>query len=157
MCSSNTKNFYSEMSTNSDKIKIFNEYHKNMPECELSGKKNYSKIAAELLLFWALKDLSWKEISLMEHMERCSIFKYEEDTKVHNETKMREETKVQCTDEFSNDSGPRVKRSKVSCNNFNENDINLVIDQSHCSREEAISALINNDGDLVNAIMELTI
>lgn len=37
-----------------------------------------------------------------------------------------------------------------------EDDINLVIDQAHCSREEAIQALLNNNHDLVNAIMELT-
>ena len=39
----------------------------------------------------------------------------------------------------------------------NEDDIILVIDQARCTREEAISALINQNLDLVNAIMELTI
>jgi nascent polypeptide-associated complex subunit alpha len=36
-------------------------------------------------------------------------------------------------------------------------DIQLVMDQSHCSRSQAVKALKNNNNDLVNAIMELTI
>ncbi len=36
-------------------------------------------------------------------------------------------------------------------------DIQLVMDQAHCSRAKAVTALRNNNFDLVNAIMELTI
>lgn len=36
-------------------------------------------------------------------------------------------------------------------------DIQLVMDQAHCSRSQAVKALRNNNNDLVNAIMELTI
>jgi nascent polypeptide-associated complex subunit alpha len=36
-------------------------------------------------------------------------------------------------------------------------DIQLVMDQAHCSRGQAVKALRNNNNDLVNAIMELTI
>lgn len=36
-------------------------------------------------------------------------------------------------------------------------DIQLVMDQAHCSRSQAVKALKNNGNDLVNAIMELTI
>mmetsp|Transcript_15698 Transcript_15698/g.11418 ORF Transcript_15698/g.11418 Transcript_15698/m.11418 type:complete len:190 (+) Transcript_15698:39-608(+) len=36
-------------------------------------------------------------------------------------------------------------------------DIQLVMDQAHCSRSQAVKALKNNNNDLVNAIMELTI
>jgi nascent polypeptide-associated complex subunit alpha len=36
-------------------------------------------------------------------------------------------------------------------------DIDLVVDQAHCSRAQAVAALKNNNNDLVNAIMELTI
>lgn len=36
-------------------------------------------------------------------------------------------------------------------------DIQLVMDQAHCSRGQAVKALKNNNNDLVNAIMELTI
>lgn len=36
-------------------------------------------------------------------------------------------------------------------------DIALVIDQAHCTRAQAVTALRNNNNDLVNAIMELTI
>lgn len=36
-------------------------------------------------------------------------------------------------------------------------DIGLVMDQAHCSRAKAVAALKNNNNDLVNAIMELTI
>ena len=35
-------------------------------------------------------------------------------------------------------------------------DIDLVISQASCSRAAAVKALKNNDGDIVNAIMELT-
>lgn len=38
-----------------------------------------------------------------------------------------------------------------------EIDITLVMDQAHCTYDEARTALTNNCGDLVNAIMELTI
>lgn len=37
-----------------------------------------------------------------------------------------------------------------------EKDIDLVMDQAQCSRKFAIEALVNYDGDIVNAIMELT-
>jgi nascent polypeptide-associated complex subunit alpha len=35
-------------------------------------------------------------------------------------------------------------------------DIELVISQANCSRAQAVKALKNNDNDIVNAIMELT-
>ena len=35
-------------------------------------------------------------------------------------------------------------------------DIELVISQASCTRAQAVKALKNNDGDIVNAIMELT-
>lgn len=37
-----------------------------------------------------------------------------------------------------------------------EGDIDLVMDQAHCTRDAAIAALRSNRGDLVDAIMELT-
>lgn len=36
-------------------------------------------------------------------------------------------------------------------------DIALVVDQAHCTRGQAVVALRNNNNDIVNAIMELTI
>lgn len=36
-------------------------------------------------------------------------------------------------------------------------DIGLVMEQAHCSKAKAVAALRNNNNDLVNAIMELTI
>ena len=36
-------------------------------------------------------------------------------------------------------------------------DITLVMEQAHCTRSQAVTALRNNANDLVNAIMELTI
>lgn len=70
-------------------------------------------------------------------------------------------------EEFSNQ---KSKRSKIF-HNFDEKVIKLVMEQVSelreyldfsekrppCNREEAISALITNNGDLVNAIMELSI
>jgi NACalpha-BTF3-like transcription factor len=40
---------------------------------------------------------------------------------------------------------------------LNLNDILMVIDQAHCSPENAIKALIHNNLDLVNSIMDLTL
>ena len=37
-----------------------------------------------------------------------------------------------------------------------EEDVELVMSQASCSRSEAVKALRANDGDIVNAIMELT-
>jgi len=39
---------------------------------------------------------------------------------------------------------------------LDENDIQMVIDQANVSRAKAVKALKNNDGDIVNSIMELT-
>jgi nascent polypeptide-associated complex subunit alpha len=36
-------------------------------------------------------------------------------------------------------------------------DIQLVMDQAKCAKSQAVRALRNNNNDLVNAIMELTI
>jgi len=38
---------------------------------------------------------------------------------------------------------------------FPESDIEIVMNQTSCSREETVKALENNGGDIVNAIMEI--
>ncbi len=45
---------------------------------------------------------------------------------------------------------------KVDETGVNPQDIELVTSQAGCSRAAAVKALRNNDNDLVNAIMELT-
>lgn len=40
---------------------------------------------------------------------------------------------------------------------IDQKDIQLVMDQAHCTRGQAVEALRKNNNDLVNAIMELTI
>jgi len=45
----------------------------------------------------------------------------------------------------------------VSEDGVDAKDVDLVMDQAHCTRAQAIQALKNNNNDLVNAIMELTI
>ncbi len=40
---------------------------------------------------------------------------------------------------------------------LDENDINMVVEQANVSKKKAVKALRNNDGDIVNAIMALTI
>jgi NACalpha-BTF3-like transcription factor len=40
---------------------------------------------------------------------------------------------------------------------INEQDIDIIISQTGCTREEAITSLVNNDYDIVNAIMEITL
>jgi len=44
----------------------------------------------------------------------------------------------------------------VDTSGIEDKDIDLVIQQATCSRQKAIKALKNNKGDIVNAIMELT-
>ncbi|KAA8492461.1 Nascent polypeptide-associated complex subunit alpha [Porphyridium purpureum] len=45
----------------------------------------------------------------------------------------------------------------VDTTGLKEGDIELVIEQGQCSRAKAVKALRKNDGDVVNAIMELTL
>lgn len=47
--------------------------------------------------------------------------------------------------------------AKLDNGQLDEKDIELVIMQSSCSRQKAIKALLKNNADVVNAIMELTI
>ena len=52
---------------------------------------------------------------------------------------------------------PAAEESNVDETGIDPKDIALVIDQAHCTRAQAVAALRNNNNDLVNAIMELTI
>jgi len=45
---------------------------------------------------------------------------------------------------------------EVDASNISEKDIELVVSQASTTRNKAIKALKNNDNDIVNAIMELT-
>ena len=45
---------------------------------------------------------------------------------------------------------------EVDAEGVDEKDIELVIQQANCSRSKAVKALKNNDNDIVNSIMELT-
>merc|ERR1711981_1473321 len=49
-----------------------------------------------------------------------------------------------------------VDDAEVDCDGLEEKDIDLVIQQANCSKAKAVKALRNNNGDIVNAIMELT-
>jgi len=44
----------------------------------------------------------------------------------------------------------------VDMSGVEEKDVDLVIQQANCSKAKAVKALKANDGDIVNAIMELT-
>mmetsp|Transcript_29168 Transcript_29168/g.49051 ORF Transcript_29168/g.49051 Transcript_29168/m.49051 type:complete len:191 (+) Transcript_29168:54-626(+) len=58
----------------------------------------------------------------------------------------------------SADSGASAAEDEaVDESGIDPKDIALVIDQAHCTRAAAVTALRNNNNDLVNAIMELTI
>jgi len=46
--------------------------------------------------------------------------------------------------------------TEVDASGLEEKDIDLVIQQANCSKGKAIKALRSNNGDIVNAIMELT-
>lgn len=54
-------------------------------------------------------------------------------------------------------SAPTTEEESVDETGVDPKDIALVIDQAHCTRAQAVAALRNNNNDLVNAIMELTI
>lgn len=54
-------------------------------------------------------------------------------------------------------SAPATAEEAVDETGIDPKDIALVIDQAHCTRAQAVAALRNNNNDLVNAIMELTI
>lgn len=53
--------------------------------------------------------------------------------------------------------GAAGEEESVNEDGIDAKDIALVIDQAHCTRAQAVTALRNNNNDLVNAIMELTI
>eukprot|EP00483_Globobulimina_turgida_P007378 UN07392 len=55
-----------------------------------------------------------------------------------------------------NDANDDDGGGEVDDTGLDENDIQMVIDQANVSRGKAVAALKNNDGDIVNAIMELT-
>lgn len=46
--------------------------------------------------------------------------------------------------------------STLTSHNCDKKDVELVMSQTQCSRDTAIKALINNDNDIVNAIMEIS-
>jgi nascent polypeptide-associated complex subunit alpha len=52
---------------------------------------------------------------------------------------------------------PAADEGTVDETGIDAKDIALVMDQAHCTRAQAVTALRNNNNDLVNAIMELTI
>ena len=49
-----------------------------------------------------------------------------------------------------------VNEEPVDETGVDQKDIELVVSQAGCSRAAAVKALKNNDNDIVNAIMELT-
>jgi nascent polypeptide-associated complex subunit alpha len=51
---------------------------------------------------------------------------------------------------------PAVAEEEVDEEGVESKDIDLVMSQAGCSRAKAVTALKENDGDLVNAIMSLT-
>jgi len=46
--------------------------------------------------------------------------------------------------------------ANVDTNGLDDNDIQMVIDQANVTKSKAVAALRSNNGDIVNAIMELT-
>ena len=49
-----------------------------------------------------------------------------------------------------------VDDADVDTEGLEDKDIDLVIQQANCSKAKAVKSLRNNNGDIVNAIMELT-
>jgi nascent polypeptide-associated complex subunit alpha len=59
--------------------------------------------------------------------------------------------------EKQSNNAPAAEEEAVDETGVDAKDITLVMDQAHCTRAAAVTALRNNNNDLVNAIMELTI
>lgn len=55
------------------------------------------------------------------------------------------------------ESAPTGSEEAVDESGIDAKDVALVMDQAHCTRAAAVAALRNNNNDLVNAIMELTV
>lgn len=55
------------------------------------------------------------------------------------------------------ESSENTDEAPVDETGVDSKDIDLVMEQAHCTRAKAVEALRNNNNDLVNAIMELTI
>merc|ERR1712157_211218 len=54
------------------------------------------------------------------------------------------------------DEGEEIPDDQVDTTGIDEKDVELVIQQANCSKAKAVKALRNNDNDIVNSIMELT-
>merc|ERR1711881_643298 len=58
--------------------------------------------------------------------------------------------------ELIEDDVEEVDDAEVDTDGLEDKDIDLVIQQASCSKAKAVKSLRNNNGDIVNAIMELT-
>jgi len=58
--------------------------------------------------------------------------------------------------ELVEDDVEEVADADVDCEGLEDKDIDLVVQQASCSKAKAVKALRSNNGDIVNAIMELT-
>jgi len=58
--------------------------------------------------------------------------------------------------ELIEDDVEEVDDADVDTEGLEDKDIDLVIQQANCSKAKAVKSLRNNNGDIVNAIMELT-
>lgn len=89
---------------------------------------------------------------LSQQAQMAAAKKFQEAQEVAS--KAKEQTKaaevVEEPEEEEEDDG------EIDTTGIEDKDIDLVIQQASCSRPKAIKALKNNNGDIVNAIMELT-
>jgi len=51
--------------------------------------------------------------------------------------------------------GDLIERAQETTPNISNEDIQTVVDQTNCSKKEALKAIENHDGDLAEAIMSL--
>lgn len=65
-------------------------------------------------------------------------------------------TKQPVADPIEEDDEEEDDDTELDADGLEDKDIDLVIQQANCNKNKAIKALKNNNGDIVNAIMELT-
>ena len=116
-----------------------------MGSCLSSGETSSVENPAEEVL-------SAEQIALAEkkaHRKQISAFHNEQENEKAASAKGTRDTEI-VEDKVS------VEEDDVDMEGVEPKDVDLVVGQARCSKADAVKALKNNDGDIVNAIMELT-
>ena len=67
-----------------------------------------------------------------------------------------EETEEKPAEEKPAEEKPAEETEEVDETGINPEDVNFVMEQTKCTRAEAVKALRENEGDMINAVMSLS-